>query len=129
MLLLLINPLVADYVLGQRKFGGNAQAISKDRWLHHTSFLWDYEQHHMELLKHPSRTPEYRAGRDHSEFIVPLKHVFEGVVERLDLVDGLATCLEMQGFIVQEGRVEEAEDAMEKNSLIGSKLLDINDYL
>ncbi|KAG7672404.1 hypothetical protein Ndes2526B_g09084 [Nannochloris sp. 'desiccata'] len=118
-----------DYALGQKKFGGNAQAISKDRWLHHTSFLWDYEQHRMELLKHPPRAPEYRAGRDHSEFIVPLKQVFKGVVERTELVDGLAMCLEMEGFIVKEGRLEEAEDAAEKNSLIGSKLLDINDYL
>jgi hypothetical protein len=35
----------------------------------------------------------------------------------------------MQGFRVQEGRLEEAEDAADKNSLRGSKLLDINDYL
>jgi len=119
----------ADYALGQKKFGGNAQAISKDRWLHHTSFLWDYEQDRMALLKQPLRAPEYRAGREHSEFIIPLKNVFQGVVDRMELVDGLATCLEMQGFRVQEGRLEEAEDAADKNSLRGSKLLDINDYL
>ena len=83
----------------------------------------------MSLLKQPSRAPEYRAGRDHSEFIVPLKKVFKGVVERTELVDGLAICLEMEGFTVKEGKIEEAEDALEKNTLIGSKLLDINDYL
>jgi lipoate-protein ligase A len=115
--------------VGQRKFGGNAQAISKDRWLHHTSFLWDYEPDRMALLKQPSRAPEYRAGRDHSEFIVPLKQVFQGTVERTDLVDGLALCLEKEGFMMREGKLEEAEDALEKNTLIGSKLLDINDYL
>ncbi|CAM9547234.1 unnamed protein product, partial [Heterosigma akashiwo] len=32
-----------DYVLGDKKFGGNAQSIIKDRWLHHTSFLWDFK--------------------------------------------------------------------------------------
>jgi hypothetical protein len=83
----------------------------------------------MELLKQPSRAPEYRAGRDHSEFIVPLKKVFSGRIERNELVDGLACCLEMEGFVVKEGRLEEAEDALERNTLIGSKLLDINDYL
>lgn len=31
-----------DYVVGERKVGGNAQSISKNRWLHHTSFLWDF---------------------------------------------------------------------------------------
>ncbi|XP_031377275.1 uncharacterized protein LOC116192774 isoform X2 [Punica granatum] len=44
-----------DYVFGDRKFGGNAQSITKRRWLHHTSFLWDYE------------------ARQHSEFIWCLK--------------------------------------------------------
>ena len=32
---------VQDYTLGtSRKIGGNAQALSKNRWAHHTSFLW-----------------------------------------------------------------------------------------
>ncbi len=53
----------ADYAFGQRKFGGNAQAITKARWLHHTSLLWDFDDARMRLLKHPSRTPEYRAVR------------------------------------------------------------------
>uniref|UniRef100_A0ACD5V1T6 Uncharacterized protein n=1 Tax=Avena sativa TaxID=4498 RepID=A0ACD5V1T6_AVESA len=32
-----------DYAFSHRKFGGNAQSITKDRWVHHTSFLWDYD--------------------------------------------------------------------------------------
>ncbi len=24
------------------QFGGNAQTITRDRWVHHTSFLWDF---------------------------------------------------------------------------------------
>ena len=52
--------LAADYVFGDRKFGGNAQAITRGRWLHHTSFLWDYQPQRMALLQHPSKTPEYR---------------------------------------------------------------------
>lgn len=50
----------ADYVYGDRKFGGNAQAITGKRWLHHTSLLWDYDPANMALLKHPSKAPEYR---------------------------------------------------------------------
>ena len=54
---------VADYTFGQRKFGGNAQAITKQRWLHHTSLLWDFQPGNMALLKHPARVPNYRAVR------------------------------------------------------------------
>lgn len=57
------RPLPADYVLGQLKFGGNAQAITGRRWLHHTSFLWDYDPAHMALLQHPRKKPKYRLVR------------------------------------------------------------------
>ena len=50
----------SDYVFQQRKFGGNAQAITGKRWLHHTSFLWDYRPEAMALLQHPPKAPEYR---------------------------------------------------------------------
>jgi lipoate-protein ligase A len=58
-----------DYVFGARKCGGNAQYITKDRWLHHTSFLWDYSVENMKYLLHPKKTPSYRVGRPHSEFL------------------------------------------------------------
>jgi lipoate-protein ligase A len=45
------------------KFGGNAQAITKQRFLHHTSLLWDYHDSRMKLLKHPAKIPDYRAVR------------------------------------------------------------------
>lgn len=51
------------------KIGGNAQYIKKDRWLHHTSFLYDYKPHLMQLLKHPKKTPAYREGRGHEAFV------------------------------------------------------------
>lgn len=40
-----------DYVFGDQKFAGNAQSFSSDRMLHHTSFLWDFEDRMMEALK------------------------------------------------------------------------------
>lgn len=61
-----------DFVIGERKCGGNALYIKKDRWLIHTSFLWDYDPNRMALLKHPAKTPKYRQGRSHEEFICRL---------------------------------------------------------
>lgn len=65
-----------DYILGERKCGGNAQYIKKERWLHHTSFLWNYEKTRMEYLLHPPKTPQYRAGRTHEEFLCTLSPHF-----------------------------------------------------
>ncbi len=65
-----------DYVLGNKKCGGNAQYIRKERWLHHTSFLWDYSEERMQTLLHPKKTPSYRAMRPHTEFLHRLKDSF-----------------------------------------------------
>ncbi|KAM0016447.1 putative lipoate--protein ligase [Helianthus debilis subsp. tardiflorus] len=62
-----------DFAFGLRKFGGNAQSITKSRWIHHTSFLWDYETRNMSYLKLPKRAPEYRLARDHLDFVCPMK--------------------------------------------------------
>ncbi|MBI2742990.1 MAG: lipoate--protein ligase family protein [Chlamydiales bacterium] len=71
------NPLFKlkenDYALGDKKCGGNAQYLKKERWLHHTSFLWDYCPILMGHLLHPKKTPSYRAGRSHAEFLCTLK--------------------------------------------------------
>jgi lipoate-protein ligase A len=50
-------------VYGERKFGGNAQAITGRRWLHHTSFLWDYTPGRMAALAQPAKQPAYRQVR------------------------------------------------------------------
>jgi lipoate-protein ligase A len=65
-----------DYVLGNKKCGGNAQYIKKDRWLHHTSFLWDFKQERMDYLLHPHKTPAYREGRTHADFLCTLSEHF-----------------------------------------------------
>ena len=44
-----------DYTIGNKKVGGNAQYIKKNRFLHHTSFLWDYSIDHMNILTHPPK--------------------------------------------------------------------------
>ena len=66
-----------DFVIGKRKCGGNALYIKKDRWLVHTSFLWNYDPSRMNLLKHPAKTPPYREGRSHEEFVCRLSDHLE----------------------------------------------------
>jgi lipoate-protein ligase A len=63
-----------DYVIGDKKCGGNAQYIKKDRWLHHTSFLWNYKAENMEYLQLPAKRPKYRQDRGHQEFLCCLKN-------------------------------------------------------
>jgi len=62
-----------DYVLGDVKFGGNAQAITRGDWVHHTSFLWDWRPEHMALLSQPRKQPDYRKQRSHESFLTPLR--------------------------------------------------------
>lgn len=73
-----------DFVLGEKKCGGNALYIKKDRWLIHTSFLWDYDPQKMALLKYPPKTPTYRQGRSHEEFICRLKDHFSSREEWME---------------------------------------------
>lgn len=65
-----------DYVFGELKMGGNAQSIVKGGWLHHTSFLWDFEPSNMEYLTLPEKRPSYRGDRSHKEFLVTLKSIY-----------------------------------------------------
>ena len=65
-----------DYVLGEHKMGGNAQAITSGSWLHHSSFLWDYVNDHMEYLALPDKRPDYRGDRHHDDFLVKLKSIY-----------------------------------------------------
>src|SRR5262249_25845798 len=75
-----------DFVLGDRKFGGNAQYIKKDRWLHHTSLLWDYDPDKMSVLLHPKKAPPYRAGRRHEGFLCRLSDHFTDKQEWIESV-------------------------------------------
>ncbi len=80
-----------DYVLEDKKFGGNAQYIQRHRWLHHTSFLWDYNPENMDLLLLPKKAPAYRSGRKHSDFLCKLndfmpskEFFFDQLIQKLE---------------------------------------------
>jgi len=62
-----------DYTIEQKKCGGNAQYISQNRWLHHSSLLWDYDPILMDILLLPKKMPSYRKERPHGMFLHPLK--------------------------------------------------------
>ncbi len=66
-----------DYTIDLKKCGGNAQYIRKNRWLHHTTFLWNYNQKRMEYLLLPKKQPTYREGRGHEPFLCTLDQHFQ----------------------------------------------------
>lgn len=98
-----------DYVLGNKKFGGNAQCICKGRWLHHSTLLGDYDPQLMRLLKLPSRRPNYREARSHKDFLCTLK-------EQQVCPDGLFTKIKEKlaaDFNVHSVSLSEAQRALE----------------
>ena len=108
-----------DYVFGEKKFGGNAQYIKKDRWLHHTSFLWDFDAEKMNVLRLPKRRPTYRGERGHEEFLCRLRDYFpsqEHVVEKLK--EELRAA-----FTIEECSIEDALPILSRPHRKGTKLL------
>jgi lipoate-protein ligase A len=77
-----------DYCLGQRKMGGNAQSIVKNGWLHHTSFLWDYDTANMGYLTLPDKRPAYREDRPHDDFLCKLSEAYPDL-KKADFYDAL----------------------------------------
>jgi lipoate-protein ligase A len=65
-----------DFVIGEKKIGGNAQYITKNSALHHSTFLWDFDPERMALLKMPPKMPSYRHARSHEEFCGTLETLF-----------------------------------------------------
>lgn len=94
-----------DFVIGERKCGGNAQYIQKERWLHHTSFLWDYTEGNMDYLLIPKKMPQYRQARPHTDFLCKLCDHFpsrEAVIT--PLIAALAHRFTLQHCTLEEVR-------------------------
>lgn len=61
---------ISDLALDEKKFSGNAQARKRKFFLHHGTFLYDFNLEKVPLyLKHPKKEPDYREGREHSAFL------------------------------------------------------------
>lgn len=89
-----------DYIIETRKCGGNAQYITKDRWVHHTSFLWDYSPHNMDYLLLPPKQPKYRQNRPHDTFLCRMKDHTKLSLE--DLANALHQTLEKHFILKSE---------------------------
>ena len=76
-----------DYVIHNKKCGGNAQYLKKERCVHHTTFLWDFDSRQMQLLKFPPKVPSYRLERSHDDFLIRMKEFF---VDKDRIVKGIA---------------------------------------
>jgi lipoate---protein ligase len=87
-----------DYAIKNRKCGGNALYIRKERWLHHTSFLWDYSDENMDYLRLPPKQPAYRKERIHTDFLCRLK---EYAPSLKDLIEQLKHALVKRFYICE----------------------------
>ncbi len=75
-----------DFTLFNKKIGGNAQCFTKERLLHHTSFLWRWEKEKMELLRHPKKRPLYRQDRFHETFCSELHSFYSSPASLIEAI-------------------------------------------
>ncbi|XP_020257288.1 uncharacterized protein LOC109833866 isoform X1 [Asparagus officinalis] len=108
-----------DYAFDTRKFGGNAQSITKNQWIHHTSFLWNYDVKNMDYLKLPMRASKYRLARDHVEFLCKMK---EYLPSRSIFIERTITSLENH-FSVRHVQAETIFDPSESSFSPSTRLL------
>jgi lipoate-protein ligase A len=102
-----------DYCIGLRKVGGNAQAISRDRFVHHTSFLWDFNKSHMDFLLLPEKRPDYRSNRSHGEFLTTIKASVRKAVKKEEL-PSLFTDYLQEHFQVVEATIDDAHEVLRR---------------
>lgn len=100
-----------DYVINDRKFGGNAQYFRKDRWLHHSSLLWDYNPQNMDYLLMPPKMPQYRLQREHDHFLCRLKNFFS---EKKDFENSIQSALQ-KSFAIKTVQFEEVSSLLNKD--------------
>lgn len=105
-----------DYVLGDQKFGGNAQYMRKNRWLHHTSLLWDFQDESMDYLTIPPRMPQYRQKRAHLDFLCRLSdHLPDPSLINLHIKNTLKTAFDV--LEVEMDQIKEIEERSHRKSV------------
>ncbi len=61
---------ISDLAQGGRKVSGNAQQRKRDHLLHHGTLLYAFDLQRVgRYLRPPPRQPDYRAGREHADFL------------------------------------------------------------
>lgn len=112
-----------DYVVGERKWGGNAQYLCKGRWLHHSSLLWDYNESEMQRLLMPSKMPAYRQQRSHTDFLCRLR---DFLPSRKVLEDQIVNHIHDR-FHVTSVSLEEAQALLQRPHRQGTFLYELHD--
>jgi lipoate-protein ligase A len=85
--------------------GGNAQSIIKNRWIHHTSFLWNFDAKNMDYLKLPSKRPAYRSDRPHHDFLTTLQPFISSSQVFFEQIEQSFEC----SYIIQREEMEGEE--------------------
>ncbi len=64
---------ISDLVLRDKKFSGNSLRCKRNYFLYHGTLLYRFPLQEIgELLKLPTRQPEYRQQRSHADFVINL---------------------------------------------------------
>ena len=108
-----------DYVINNKKCCGNAQYIKKDRWLHHSCFLWDYNINNMQYLKIPQKAPSYRKNRGHKDFLHKINQYFPSKKAFINKIKELLK----KDFIITDKSSEETKKFLEKNYNRSTKVI------
>ncbi len=109
-----------DYAIGHLKCAGNAQYIQKHRVVHHTTFLWDYDQEKMDLLLMPKKIPTYRKRRSHEDFLCRLKNYLPS---KSHFLDQIKSALQAR-YTLEE--INEPLELPHANHRIATKLIDLD---
>lgn len=110
------------------KFGGNAQSISRNRFVHHTSFLWDWDDSCMEYLQLPEKRPEYRADRPHCDFLLRLRDAVRPAAERASNGEVLLRQIERElsnWFEVRTATLAETTAALAGDHRKGTRMVEV----
>jgi lipoate-protein ligase A len=122
-----------DYCVGKRKWGGNAQSLVKDRFLHHTSILWKTDLAGMEqYLRIPPTEirPKYREDRSHSDFVIGLDEVLNGEVSDSSFLDAVVEAFSAQFDEVENTSLDEVKHTLSSLEYRRStEIVDLTPYL
>lgn len=81
---------ISDIVCDGKKIAGTSMFRSRNYLLYQASLLVDLDLALVEsLLKHPTKEPDYRKGRSHSDFLTSLKAVSGGHATSQSVAQGL----------------------------------------
>lgn len=122
-----------DFCLNDSKIAGNAQSITKNAWLHHTSWLWQADKQAMtKYLKQPplDRLPEYRRLRSHESFVASLSQAFDSDVTATDglavIANGLCETLRADGWELVDQPMDELRTVLSKKHDRVTEVLDLD---